>query len=114
MTILRRFLIRFITLAMLCAGFALPPAYAGMVATDEAASQSERERVKDMIARPEVAKKLEALGVSPQEAAARVDALTPAELSTLAAKIDTLPAGGISDTNLLWVVVAIILLIILL
>ena len=47
------------------------PARAALVGTDEAAPsavQSERERVKALVARPEVAKKLETLGVLPTDA----------------------------------------------
>jgi hypothetical protein len=110
---MKKFLIRLITLTMLAASLAVPSAYAGLIGTDQAATQSERERVKDLISRPEVARKLEALGVSPKDAAERVDALTHQELTALAARIDTLPAGGVTE-NWLWIALVVILLIILL
>jgi hypothetical protein len=110
---MKKFLIRLITLTMLAASLAVPSAYAGLIGTDQAATQSERERVKDLISRPEVARKLEALGVSASDAAARVDALTHQELTALAARIDTLPAGGVSE-NWLWIALVVILLVILL
>ena len=90
------------------------PAHAGLIATEKASVQpSERERVKALVARPEVAKKLQALGVLPADAQARVDALTDDEVHVLAARIDALPAGGMSDQNWLLVVIAVILVAIL-
>jgi hypothetical protein len=90
------------------------PAKAGLVGTDQVAApqQTERERVKALVARPEVARKLETLGVLPKDAQDRVDALTDAEVSSLAARIDALPAGGLSNTEWLLVIIAILVLII--
>jgi hypothetical protein len=101
--------------AFFCYALFATPANAGLVGTDQVASpqQSDRERVKALIARPEVAKKLETLGVLPQDAQARVDSLTDAEVATLAAKIDALPAGGLSDQNWLLIIIGVILLAIL-
>ncbi|HLX79079.1 MAG TPA: PA2779 family protein [Burkholderiales bacterium] len=90
-----------------------PPASAGLIGTNEAApAQSERERVKALLARPEVAKKLESLGVMPKDAQARVDALTDEEVGKLAGRIDALPAGGMTDQNWLLVIIVILLLVI--
>jgi hypothetical protein len=101
--------------AFLCAALFAAPALAGLVGTGEVAApeQSERERVKALIARPEVAKKLETLGVLPNDAQARVDALTDEEVRVLAARIDALPAGGLSDQNWLLIIIAVILVAIL-
>ena len=91
------------------------PAAAGMVGTDQVVpANQEREKIKALAARPEVAKKLESLGVLPKDAAARVDALTDEEVQSLAARIDALPAGAMSDTNWLLVIVVILLVIIIL
>ena len=87
------------------------PSVAGMIGTDQAVpQQSERERVKALVARPEVSKKLETLGVLPKDAQARIDALTDAEVVALAGKIDALPAGAMSDQN--WLLLIIILLLV--
>lgn len=95
-------------------GYAVP-ANAGMIGTGEAVPQvSERERVKALVARPEVARKLETLGVLPKDAQARIDALTDAEVAALAGRIDALPAGAMSDQNWLLVIIAILLILILL
>jgi len=95
--------------------FAAAPARAELVGTERStAIQSERERVQALIARPEVAHKLETLGVLPKDAQSRVDALTDEEVRTLASRIDALPAGAMSTQEWLLVIIAILLLIIIL
>ena len=90
-------------------------AHAGMIGTEGVSPLSqERQRVKELVARPEVARKLESLGVLPQDASRRVDALTDDEVHALATQIDALPAGGMSDTNWLLVIVVVLLIIIIL
>ncbi len=77
------------------AGLGVPlPASAGIVTTDQVAASAQRERVRDFLDRQEVRAKLESLGVDPNAAKARVDALTDQEANDLAARIDQLPAGG--------------------
>jgi hypothetical protein len=51
-------------------------------------------RVHAVLDRDDVRAALEARGVSPADAAARVAALSDAELAGLADQLDTLPAGG--------------------
>jgi hypothetical protein len=89
--------------ALAAAGAAvMPRAYAGMIGTDEAQAPNarhERERVKALLARPEVAKQLGDFGVKAQDAAARVDAMSDAEVTQLAGRIDQLAAGGAAFTN---------------
>ena len=73
---------------------ALPlPLHAGMVTTG---SLLERERIATLLERADVQAQLRAHGVSPGEVKARVAALTDAEAAELAARIEELPAGGIS------------------
>ena len=112
-TIIRRLIP---VVAALGAGFLMETARADIISTDQVAGppvQSERERVKALLARPEVAKKLETLGVLSNDAQTRVDALTDAEVTALAGRIDALPAGGFSDQNWLLVIIAVVLLLIL-
>lgn len=95
------------------------PALSGMVATEAVAPAGqevapERERVKQLVSRPEVARKLESLGVLPKDAVARIDALTEEEVRSLAARLDALPAGGLSDQNWLLVIIVILLIILIL
>jgi hypothetical protein len=109
----RNFLASILATGVLGIGGNAAPAGAGMIGTGEAVpQQSERERVKALVARPEVARKLETLGVLPKDAAARVDALTDAEVASLASRIDALPAGGMTTQEWLLVIIAILVLII--
>ncbi|HEX9396410.1 MAG TPA: PA2779 family protein [Burkholderiales bacterium] len=70
------------------------PAQAGLVSTVSVSAAGSRERVAQFLERADVARQIEALGVSPQDVKSRVDALSDAEVASLAGKIDNLPAGG--------------------
>jgi len=99
---IRRFL--FLAVALLVA----LPSHAGMIRPDDA----ERSRVKSLLQREEVRAELQKHGILPHEAAARVDAMTPAEVQQLAGRIDALAAGGQSTQNLLLVIIIVLLIII--
>jgi hypothetical protein len=71
----------------------------------------ERDRVKTLLERPELAAELEKMGVSPAEARARVDAMTPQEVAQLAGKLDTLAAGGALSNQELLLIILIVLLV---
>ena len=83
---------------------------AGMIGTDQAIAgaqdQLNRDKVINFMSRGDVVKQLEALGLSASSAKERVDAMTQAEVSTLAGKIDSLPAGA--DSSGAWVAAVII------
>lgn len=98
---------RLLTLVLV---FIVPQAYAGMIGVEG----TERERVKSMLERPEVAAELERRGVAAGEAKARVDAMTQEEVSQLAGRVDALAAGGASDRDLLLVILLVLLLILIL
>jgi hypothetical protein len=74
------------------------PAVAGIVGTSEAVSAARQETplstVQAAIARDDVRAKLADLGVNAAELDSRLAALSPAELSMLADKLDQAPAGG--------------------
>ena len=107
------FLAAVVGVGVLGMGSYAAPASADMIGTGQAVpQQSERERVKALVARPEIARKLETLGVLPKDAAARIDALTDAEVVALAGRIDALPAGAMSDQNWLLVIIIVLLLVI--
>lgn len=110
MSRLHRLLHIFLT-ASLIASFSIGPASAGAIATEDAAadarSQTERERIKALVGRPEVAKQLQALGVPPEDAQSRVDAMTDSEVRTLAGRIEALPAAGATFTDWQWVMILI-------
>lgn len=93
----------------------LAPANAGVIGTEDAArdsqSSSERERIKALVARPEVAKQLQTLGVPPDKAKSRVDAMTDSEVRTLAGRIDALPAAGaFSDWQWVMIIIGVIII----
>lgn len=106
---LARFVCRILVVCMAALPF---QAQAVLVGTGEAAQgkESARTTLNAFIDRAEVATRLQALGVSPQAAKARVAALTDAEAATLAARIDQLPAGAWAGAGLGLILVAILLL----
>jgi hypothetical protein len=79
------------------------PAHAGMVTTHEAL---DRDRITSVLDRADE----QAYGVSPSEVKARIAALTDAEAAELAARIDSLPAGGIGIIGAILVVFLVLLI----
>jgi hypothetical protein len=107
--------------ASLLLALACGTAYADMVGTDEAAASVEpakpdadREKIRAFMERPEVVEKLKAMGVSPDQATARVSALSDQEVHMIVSKLDMLPAGGKLSNNDLLLIVVIILAVVLL
>lgn len=77
-------------------------AQAALVTTDRIIENSEletdRARVAAFIAREDVRGEMQAMGVDPDEAAARVALMTDTEVRQTAARIDRLPAGqGVAE-----------------
>lgn len=98
---------RFVAM-LLIVSLAVPlPAHAGMVGTEDLL---QRERIHAFFDRADVQAQLLARGVSPQDAQARVAALTDAEAAELAARIDELPAGGIGIIGAILIVFLVLLL----
>lgn len=94
-------------------------AFGAPISTEAAAGPSQataaRERVKALAARPELARALEKHGIVPGQAEARVDAMSDAEVLSLAGRLDALPAGGaLSNEQVLLVILLVLLLVILL
>lgn len=86
----------------------------GMVSTQQLAQESridqQRAQVSDFLGRAEVQAQLEARGVDVADAQARIAALTGAELASLSAQIDELPAGeGVLETLLFLLVIFMLL-----
>lgn len=103
-----------VTLALL-----IPQAHAGLIATDEAVgsaqAKQERDQLRTLVERPEIAAQLEKMGIAPDQAKARVDAMSDSEVHWLAGKLGSLPAGGaLSNTDLLLVIIILLLLVLLL
>jgi hypothetical protein len=82
---------------MLAVSGPLSLSHAAMVSTDqvigEESAVSDRERVMDFMAREDVRKEFEALGVDPDEALARAAGMSDAEVREIAGRLDMLPAG---------------------
>ena len=107
MTQLVRTLVRVLAVCICFAGLPIPAAQAELIATDraEAAAQarSARALVGSFLDRADVRAELQNRGVSAEEAKARVAALSDDEAEQLAAKIDSLPAGGGGFEGVLWI-----------
>lgn len=104
-----------LTVLGLAAAMVMPRAYAGMIPSEATQPADDRAKVKAMLERPEVVREMEKMGIPPEKAAARVDAMTDAEVSQLAGRLDALPAGGaLSTQDWLLIIVVILLVIIIL
>ena len=91
------------------------PAWAEIVSTEQAFTPSDRERVRAFLQREDVESQFKALGLAPELAKQRVDALTDPEIRAIAGKLDTLPAGGaLSNNELIIIILLVILLLIVL
>lgn len=100
-TILRRSspLVYVLVIALLSMSLPKGRAQAAIVSTESVInvtqdSQADRARVRAFLARAEVQAQMQAHGISPEEAVARVDALTDREITLIAGELDRLPAGG--------------------
>ena len=91
----------------------ISPAFAGIVGTDsflsEQTLQQDRENLRDLMTRDEVRSMLEMNGLTVEEAQARVDSLTDAEVSQMAKKFDELPAAG--DAAVVILIIALVVLV---
>jgi hypothetical protein len=104
-------LIRLISRSLIVSLAVLPlQAKAGLVGTDSViATPAQRDALQDFVARPDVAAKLEALGVPNAEAQMRVAALTDADAAQLAERIASLPAGADPTTVGIILVIALVI-----
>ena len=86
---------------------------AGLIGTDAVVSaaqaQAARDTVQSLINRADVAGQLQALGLTPQAAKDRVNALTDSEVAKLAGQIESLPAGA-DGTGLVLLILVVILI----
>lgn len=90
------------------------PVFASMVNTDSVVSgvpaSEARAQLRAFLAREDVAGQMEVLGVSPEEAQARVASLSDEEVLRIGARLDALPAGG-SFAGLMLTITLVLLLI---
>ena len=87
-------------------------ANAGLIGTDEAVMSARdlanRDTVHEFITRDDVAKELQAMGVSPVAAQERVAVMTQEEVNRLAGHIDTMPAAGMAQAVVIALVIALV------
>jgi len=87
--------------------------HAGMIGAP--AGSPEREQVKELVQRPELARQLEQMGIAPEEIQGRIDAMTDEEVRSLAGRLNAVPAGGdITTQEWLLIIIVILLVIIIL
>ena len=75
-------------------------ATAAMIGTDQvvaSTSQADRTTVLNFFSRSDVANKLQSLGIDPATAKDRVAAMTDQEVQSLAGRINSMPAGAMSN-----------------
>lgn len=87
------------------------PAAAGMISTDQALAQSDRDRVRAFLERKDAEEQMKALGVAPGAAQQRVAAMTDEEVRVVAARIDSLPAGAALSKDD-WIIVLLLFLLV--
>ena len=92
-----RFLAFPMAVLLMVVSMPLGVAQAALVSTDEVVAKSEieadRMRIVALIMRQDVQHQLQAEGVDPNEALARVATLSDIEIRQIAARIDSMPAG---------------------
>lgn len=88
----------FVTISMLLLIVPHQSCLAAMIGTetalDTARGHEARQYLKGVLARDDIQKALTDQGIDPREAKARVNALSDAEVVSLAEKVEQLPAGG--------------------
>ena len=98
----------FVVLVLLVA-LAAVPVFAGPVPSKTAANQSLDQRaadiavVRDVLSHDEVAKALEARGLTRQQVDQKLAQLSPQDLHQLAQTLDQLQAAGLTSQEWLWV-----------
>src|SRR5207247_10790982 len=93
---LKRTVTRALVVSLCTLGLPIPAVQAELVATDrvEATRQDGRELLGSLFDRADVRAGLERQGVAPDEAKARVNAMSDDEVHRLDARLDPRPAGG--------------------
>jgi uncharacterized protein DUF6627 len=113
----RRSLSFFLGVSLLSLGLLSQSAKGDLIGTEQilspAQANQERERVKALTARQDVAKELQAMGISPELVQARIDAMTDAEVHAIAGKLNSLPAGGMTDFQFIIVILLTVIVVIL-
>ena len=105
-----RLICRLLVLCMLVTPFAVN---ASLIGTDQAQATSQsagsRDRVLNFVQRGDVRNQLESLGLSPERAKDRVNAMTDQEVAQLAGRIDALPAGADGGALLVLILIGVLI-----
>ena len=107
--VLARTLCRFLIVLMAWTPYQL--AHAGMIGTDRvvtASSQADRSTVLNFVARSDATAQLRSFGLDQSTARERVAAMTDEEAAYLAGRINSMPAGAISDWSSLIIFIVIV------
>ena len=83
-------------------------AQAGMIGTEQVASTAQhgdRAAVLNMLSRAAVASQPQALGIDPAQAKDRVQAMSDQEITALANRLDSMPAGASSGGAVLLIII---------
>jgi len=95
----------FLTFYMLMLACPYQSAWAAMIGTESIInvdrSQSSRDYLNNLLAREDIQAALISQGIDPQEAKARIDSLSDAEVNDIVDKLGQLPAGGVLGTILI-------------
>lgn len=104
----------FLTFYMLMLAFPYQSALAAMIGTESIINvdrnQSPRDYLNNLLAREDIQAALVSQGIDPQEAQARIDGLSDAEVNDIVNKLDQLPAGGFLGELLIVVALVFIIL----
>ena len=104
----------FLTFYMLMLACPYQSALAAMIGTESIINvdrnQSPRDYLNALLAREDMQAALVSQGIDPQEAQARIDGLSDAEVNDIVNKLDQLPAGGFLGTLLIVVALVFIIL----
>jgi hypothetical protein len=88
----------FLSIYMLMLACPYQSAWAAMIGTESIINvdrgQSPRDYLNNLLARKDIQAALVSQGIDPQEAQARIDSLSDAEVNDIVNKLDQLPAGG--------------------
>jgi hypothetical protein len=114
---LRAALCVWLALWMVEAGPLAQGARAALLSTEQVLSaraegEAARARVQAFLARADVERELARFGVDPERARARVALLSDEEVSSIAGKIDALPAGGDTLVSVLLIFAVVFILLI--
>lgn len=105
--------VRFVSRILIVCMMVLPfQVNAGMIGTDTisaAQAVAARDAVASVLSRGDVSSQLQSLGLTPQAAQERLDALTDQEVAQLAGKLQQLPAGADGGAIVLLILIGVLI-----